>query len=220
MSRRHSATSADAGVSYLDAGCSGSPAGAEAGSLAIMVGGDEGAYDRCRPIFEAVGKQIAYLGPSGNGHLAKVINNMITKMTEFVIAESLTVASKADLDLARLLDVITTGAARSWILSQAGELFHESEDERYSPTFAKRPPSEMGARQPADLGSQDGRRARRAGADDQPGNRAYEVCPRWEAGPTCSRPPHRSSTSTPESTSTLRPNSLGLVDAVARTRVV
>ena len=143
VSRRHSAASDGVGVSYLDAGCSGGPDGATEGRLAIMVGGDEAAYDRCRPVFEAVGKQIAYMGASGSGHLAKVVNNMITKMTEFVIAESLTVASRAGLDLARLLDVITTGAARSWILSQAGELFHESADDRYTPRFAEHPPSEM-----------------------------------------------------------------------------
>ena len=68
VSRRHAAAAADAGVSYLDAGCSGGPHGAKEGRLAIMVGGDEKAYERCLPVFEAVGEQIAYLGPSGNGH--------------------------------------------------------------------------------------------------------------------------------------------------------
>ena len=144
VSRRHAAAAADAGVSYLDAGCSGAPHGAKEGTLAIMVGGDEKAYERCLPVFEAVGEQIAYLGPSGNGHLSKVINNMITKMTDFVIAESLTLASKAGLDVARLLDVIGTGAARSWILSQAGELFHEKEEDRYQPRFVDAPPSPGG----------------------------------------------------------------------------
>ena len=71
-----------------------------------MAGGDEeAAYDRCLPIFQAVGGQIAYMGPSGNGHLAKVVNNMITKMTDFVIAESLTLGLKAGLDVAAMLDV-------------------------------------------------------------------------------------------------------------------
>ena len=91
-----------------------------------------------------MGEQIAYLGPSGNGHLSKVINNMITKMTDFVIAESLTLASEAGLDVARLLDVISGGAARSWILSQARELFHEKEEDRYQPSFVDAPPSPVG----------------------------------------------------------------------------
>ena len=140
VSRRHAAAAGEAGVSYLDVGCSGGPHGAEEGGLAIMVGGDEKAYERCLPVFEALGEQIAYLGPSGNGHLSKVINNMITKMTDFVIAESLTLASKAGLDVARLLDVLGGGAARSWILSQAGELFHEKEENRYQPNFVDAPP--------------------------------------------------------------------------------
>ncbi len=140
VSRRHAAEAARRGVAFLDAGCSGGPLGAADGSLAIMVGGDEAAYDRCIPIFQAVGGRIAHVGPSGSGHLAKVVNNMITKMTDFVIAEALALASKAGLDVAALLDVLTTGAARSWILSQAAELFHQPQDDRYRPTFSETPP--------------------------------------------------------------------------------
>lgn len=147
-SRQHAADAARIGVSFLDAGCSGGPHGATEGNLAIMVGGEKEAYDRCLPVFEAVGGQIAYLGPSGNGHLAKVVNNMITKMTDFVIAESLTLALKAGLDVGAMLQVLTTGAARSWILSQAGEMFQEEEEARYQPTFTETPrPSMEGASQ-------------------------------------------------------------------------
>ena len=145
VSRRYAAGAAQIGVSLLDAGCSGGPHGATEGSLAIMVGGDEEAFARCLPVFQAVGGQIAYMGPSGNGHLAKVVNNMITKMTDFVIAESLTLGLKAGLDVAAMLDVLTTGAARSWILSQAGELFHEEEESRYQPTFTDTPRPNMEA---------------------------------------------------------------------------
>ena len=145
VSRRYAAGAAQMGISLLDAGCSGGPHGAAEGSLAIMVGGDEGAFARCLPVFQAVGGQIAYMGPSGNGHLAKVVNNMITKMTDFVIAESLTLGLKAGLDVAAMLDVLTTGAARSWILSQAGELFHEEEESRYQPTFTDTPRPNMEA---------------------------------------------------------------------------
>ena len=145
VSRRHAADAAQMGISLLDAGCSGGPHGAAEGSLAIMVGGDEEAFARCLPVFQAVGGQIAYMGPSGNGHLAKVVNNMITKMTDFVIAESLTLGLKAGLDVAAMLDVLTTGAARSWILSQAGELFHEEEESRYQPTFTDAPRPNMEA---------------------------------------------------------------------------
>ena len=145
VTRRYAADAAQMGISLLDAGCSGGPHGAAEGALAIMVGGDRPAFDRCLPVFQAVGGQIAYMGPSGNGHLAKVVNNMITKMTDFVIAESLTLGLKAGLDVAAMLDVLTTGAARSWILSQAGELFHEEEDHRYQPTFTETPRPNMEA---------------------------------------------------------------------------
>ena len=145
VTRRYAADAAQMGISLLDAGCSGGPHGAIEGALAIMVGGDRPAYDRCLPVFQAVGGQIAYMGPSGNGHLAKVVNNMITKMTDFVIAESLTLGLKAGLDVAAMLDVLTTGAARSWILSQAGELFHEEEESRYQPTFTDTPRPNMEA---------------------------------------------------------------------------
>ena len=145
VTRRYAADAAQMGISLLDAGCSGGPHGAAEGALAIMVGGDRPAFDRCLPVFQAVGGQIAYMGPSGNGHLAKVVNNMITKMTDFVIAESLTLGLKAGLDVAAMLDVLTTGAARSWILSQASELFHEEEDHRYQPTFTETPRPNMEA---------------------------------------------------------------------------
>ena len=177
VSRRHAADAAQMGVSFLDAGCSGGPHGAAEGTLAIMVGGDRAAYDGCLPVFEAVGGQIAYMGPSGNGHLAKVVNNMITKMTDFVIAESLTLGLKAGLDVAAMLDVLTTGAARSWILSQAGELFHEEEDHRYQPTFTDTPRPKYGGSGPAHLGRQDGGRAGGACAHGRPRNRAHEVGP-------------------------------------------
>lgn len=148
VSRQYAADAARTGVSFLDAGCSGGPHGASEGSLAIMVGGDRAAYDGCLPVFEAIGGQTAYMGPSGNGHLAKVVNNMITKMTDFVIAEALTLGLKAGLDVGAMLDVLTTGAARSWILSQAGEMFQEDEESRYQPTFTETPrPSMEGANQ-------------------------------------------------------------------------
>ena len=138
---------------------------------------DRAAYDRCLPVFQAVGGQIAYMGPSGNGHLAKVVNNMITKMTDFVIAESLTLGLKAGLDVAAMLDVLTTGAARSWILSQAGELFHEEEESRYQPTFTDTPRPNMEAANQLIWGV---RMAGELGVPvpmDRPRNRAHEVGP-------------------------------------------
>jgi 3-hydroxyisobutyrate dehydrogenase-like beta-hydroxyacid dehydrogenase len=113
------------GVEMLDVGVSGGPSGAAAGTLAVMVGGEPAAFERCRPLFEAFGREVARLGPSGSGHLAKLVNNMIVGMNWAVVAEALTFAEAAGLDLAELTRVIPTGAARSWALDQAAKLYHD-----------------------------------------------------------------------------------------------
>jgi 3-hydroxyisobutyrate dehydrogenase-like beta-hydroxyacid dehydrogenase len=141
VSERHAAAAAARGVTYLDAGCSGALEGAREGTLAIMVGGDKSAFDKCLPVFGAVGRQATHFGASGSGHLAKIINNIIIAMMNQAIAEALTLATEAGLDPGSLLDTITTGAARSWLLSQASEFYHTPEAERYEPTFADENPS-------------------------------------------------------------------------------
>ena len=69
-SRRLAATCAGREVAFLDAGVSGGPAGAAAGTLAVMAGGDRAAYERCLPLLRCFGREVAHLGPSGAGHLA------------------------------------------------------------------------------------------------------------------------------------------------------
>lgn len=123
-SKRLAGTCARSGVDFLDVGVSGGPSGAAAGKLAVMVGGERAAFERCRAVFEAFGGEIAYIGPSGSGHLAKLVNNMIVGMSWAVVAEALTFAEAAGLDLRELTRVIATGAARSWALDQAARLWH------------------------------------------------------------------------------------------------
>ena len=125
VSRRLAATCAARGVGFLDAGASGGPAGAAAGTLAIMVGGDRDTYDRCVPCFECVGREVAYMGPSGSGHLAKMVNNMIVFMTTAVVSEALSFAEANGLAMPDLTRVVATGAARSWILENAARLYTE-----------------------------------------------------------------------------------------------
>ena len=124
-SRRLAGLCRGRGVELLDVGVSGGPAGAAAGTLAVMAGGDRAAFERCRPLFDAFGREVAYLGPSGSGHLAKLVNNMIVGMNWAVVAEALTFAEAAGLDVAELTRVIPTGAARSWALEQAAKLWHD-----------------------------------------------------------------------------------------------
>jgi 3-hydroxyisobutyrate dehydrogenase-like beta-hydroxyacid dehydrogenase len=125
VSRRIAAVCAPHDVHFLDVGASGGPAGAADGTLAIMVGGDRAGYERCLPLFRCFGREIAYLGPSGSGHLAKLVNNMIVGMTSAVIAEALAFAEASGLAMPELTRVIATGAARSWILANAARLYHE-----------------------------------------------------------------------------------------------
>lgn len=125
VSRDLAATCAARGVGFLDAGASGGPSGAAAGTLAVMVGGDRATYERCLPLFRAFGREVAHLGESGAGHLAKLVNNMIVGMTAAVVSEALSFAEENGLAMADLTRVIATGAARSWILENAARLYTE-----------------------------------------------------------------------------------------------
>jgi len=125
VSRRLAETCAARGVTFLDAGVSGGPAGAAAGTLAVMVGGDRAAYERCLPLFRCFGDAVAHLGASGSGHLAKIVNNMIVGMTAAVVSEALAFAEASGLAMPDLTRVIASGAARSWILENAARLYTE-----------------------------------------------------------------------------------------------
>ena len=105
-----------AGVTHLDAPVSGGTVGAEAGTLSIMVGGDEAAFDACQPIFAAMGKKITYMGPSGAGQTTKACNQIMTGGIYAVMAEALVLAAKSGLDPAKVVDVLSSGAARCWAL--------------------------------------------------------------------------------------------------------
>ena len=98
----------------LDAPVSGGVAGAERGSLTIMVGGARPLFDRYHPLFEAMGKTIHYVGGTGAGHTIKAINNMVSATTMAVTSEALALAVKAGIDVETALAVINSGTGRSW----------------------------------------------------------------------------------------------------------
>jgi 2-hydroxy-3-oxopropionate reductase len=104
------------GVTLLDAPVSGGTVGAEAATLSIMIGGDEAAVQRCQPIFAALGKKIAYMGPSGAGQTTKACNQIMTGGIYAVMAEALVLAAKSGLDPAKVVEVLSGGAARCWAL--------------------------------------------------------------------------------------------------------
>jgi len=105
------------GVHMLDAPVSGGDRGAIAGTLSIMVGGEEPVFERCRPIFEAMGKVIVYVGPSGSGQIVKLCNQTAGAIHLQAMFEALILAVRAGVDPARMLEAITAGAAGSWMLS-------------------------------------------------------------------------------------------------------
>jgi 3-hydroxyisobutyrate dehydrogenase len=105
------------GVRMLDAPVSGGDVGAKQGTLSIMVGGSEDAFKECLPIFEVLGKRITYMGPSGSGQITKLCNQVICALNIQAVCEGLMLAAKAGLDLEKMLNVVTGGAASSWMLS-------------------------------------------------------------------------------------------------------
>ncbi len=107
-------------VSSLDAPVSGGDIGAREGTLAIMAGGDEEAFKRVLPVFELMGKNIAYMGGPGMGQHTKMSNQIVIAAAMVGVVESLLYARRAGLDLDAVIDIIGKGAASSWCLNQLG----------------------------------------------------------------------------------------------------
>jgi 3-hydroxyisobutyrate dehydrogenase len=101
-------------VTLLDAGVSGGAAGAEAGTLAIMVGGDAEALERVREILERFSAAIFHLGPVGAGHTTKLLNNFLNAVTLAATAEVMVAARIAGLDLHTVLDVVNASSGVSY----------------------------------------------------------------------------------------------------------
>ena len=111
---------ADQQVDMLDAPVSGGDKGAIAGTLSIMVGGKQEAFNRCLPLFEAMGKNIIYTGPSGNGQKTKLVNQVVGSLNLLAMIEGLRMADRAGLDPQRTLDAVGAGAAGSWMWTHLG----------------------------------------------------------------------------------------------------
>ncbi len=103
--RIHSAFS-ERSVEFVDAGISGGAAAAEQGTLSIMAGGSEEALARVAPILETFSTRVYHMGPSGSGHVAKLLNNFLNGISLAATAEVMVAAKRADLDLVQFLDVV------------------------------------------------------------------------------------------------------------------
>ncbi|HEX3847479.1 MAG TPA: NAD(P)-dependent oxidoreductase [Steroidobacteraceae bacterium] len=102
------------GVGFLDCPVSGGVEGARLGTLAIMVGGDESVYERALPILSAMGKNVAYLGPSGAGQAAKATNQIMCAGIIQAVGEAMAFAHAEGLPLDRLIELLGKGAGSSW----------------------------------------------------------------------------------------------------------
>jgi 2-hydroxy-3-oxopropionate reductase len=109
------------GCEYLDAPVSGGEVGAKAASLTIMVGGSDATFNKVKPVFELMGKNITLVGGNGDGQTTKVANQIIVALTIEAVAEGLLFASKAGADPVKVRQALMGGLATSRILELHGE---------------------------------------------------------------------------------------------------
>ena len=111
----------DLGCDYVDAPVSGGEVGAKAAALTIMVGADEKVFERVKPVFDLMGKNITLVGEIGAGQTCKVANQIVVALNIEAVSEALLFASKAGVDPARVRDALMGGFAASKILEVHGE---------------------------------------------------------------------------------------------------
>lgn len=123
------------GVTMLDAPVSGGEAGAVAGTLSIMVGGERDGFARAQPIFSAIGKRVTYMGPAGQGQMTKLVNQVVGATTLAAVAEGVVLGARAGLDPEALVAAIGGGAATSWQWEQQAPRMHRRD---FAPGFMVR----------------------------------------------------------------------------------
>jgi 3-hydroxyisobutyrate dehydrogenase-like beta-hydroxyacid dehydrogenase len=126
--RRLSAAFAERGIAMLDAPVAGGVEGANAATLSIMVGGDRAAFERLQPVLSAIGTKIFYCGPSGNGAITKLCNNLCSQAQIAAAGEILSLGVRAGVDLQTLASVIgvSTGSCRAIVDTFPKQLFRRN----------------------------------------------------------------------------------------------
>jgi 3-hydroxyisobutyrate dehydrogenase len=102
------------GFDFLDAPVSGGQAGAQNGVLTVMVGGDQAAFDRAQPVIANYARMVTLIGPAGAGQLTKMVNQICIAGLVQALSEGIHFAQKSGLDLQKVMDTISKGAAQSW----------------------------------------------------------------------------------------------------------
>ena len=114
VARELHAAAKTAGFDFIDAPVSGGQAGAENGQLTVMCGGDEAAFDKAKPVIAAYAKMVGLMGEAGAGQLTKMINQICIAGLVQGLAEGIHFGKRAGLDIEKVVDVISKGAAGSW----------------------------------------------------------------------------------------------------------
>jgi 3-hydroxyisobutyrate dehydrogenase len=109
------------GVEFLDAPVSGGSIGADAGTLTIMVGGEHATFERCLPVFQAMGRAdaIFHLGPVGLGETVKIVNNVLGGIIAAAVSQALLMGVKAGADINQMTEVVGKSSGASWQLANA-----------------------------------------------------------------------------------------------------
>ncbi|NIY77210.1 NAD(P)-dependent oxidoreductase [Thalassospira sp. HF15] len=126
VARELYAAAKDKGISFIDAPVSGGQAGAENGVLTVMCGGDQDAFDRAAPVIDAFAKSCKLMGESGSGQLTKMVNQICIAGLVQGLSEGVNFGVKAGLDMEKVLDVISKGAAGSWQMENRGSTMVEN----------------------------------------------------------------------------------------------
>ncbi len=109
------------GIKMLDAPVSGGSEGAQKGTLAIMAGGDETAFEKAEPVLQAMGTTIMHIGPIGSGQMTKAINQIVIAGVYQSVAEGMALGLKAGLDMEKVIKVVGGGAAGSWVMDNRAD---------------------------------------------------------------------------------------------------
>ena len=113
------AAAAARGLAMIDAPVSGGTAGAEAGTLTFMCGGEADAFQRARPVLEAMGANLVHCGGPGMGQATKICNNMIAGITMLAVSEAFVMGERLGVDRKTLHEVISTSTGSSWVLNRS-----------------------------------------------------------------------------------------------------
>ena len=138
--RAVNAAATEKGFAMVDAPVSGGVAAATGGTLTFMVGGEQDAFEKARPVLEAMGKNIFHAGAAGNGQVAKIANNMLLGITMIATCEAFNLAEKLGLDAQTFFDISSTASGQSWSMTSycpaPGPVPAAPSNREYQPGFA------------------------------------------------------------------------------------